>query len=223
MSKVDEHWELPEVVERFAVRDPDHRLRELVEEYTDPRKVRVLDAGCAGGRNTLFLAERDFDVHAVDGSKAMVKETRRRLVSVLGEAEAARRIRVALMDDLPYEDGAFHLLLSLGLLHNARSWEEWRRSARETTRVLRPGGRMLVAQFTPRTDLTGEGVRPVPGEPHLYDGFPRGVAVLLEPEELDREMAAFGLRPRTPTERGETETEKGRRVSANALYRKVDP
>jgi trans-aconitate 2-methyltransferase len=40
---------------------------------------RVLDAGCGTGRVTALLAEQAGDVVAVDGSSAMVEETRRRL------------------------------------------------------------------------------------------------------------------------------------------------
>lgn len=220
MPDIDDHWEEPEVVQRFADREPDRRLQELVEKYGDPAGIRVLDAGCAGGRNTVFLAEGSFDVHAMDGAEAMVAETRRRIEPLVGRDEADERVRVGLMTDLPYDDESFDLIVSLGLLHNARSWGEWKEAAAESARVLRTGGRLLLSQFTPRTDLTGEGVRPVPGDLHLYDGFPRGLAVLLEPEEVDRAMAPFGLHPEVPTEVGVTKKESGQRVSANALYRK---
>ena len=48
---------------------------ELIEEYPDPSRVRVLDLGCAGGRNTVVLAERGFDLEALDASAAMVAKT----------------------------------------------------------------------------------------------------------------------------------------------------
>ncbi len=215
-------WEDPEVVARFAGREPDLRLRALVEEYPRPEEVRVLDAGCAGGRNTVFLAERGFDVHALDASEAMVAETRRRLGAVLGADEARRRVRPGRMDERSaLADGSVDLVVSLGLLHNATSWEEWERAADETVRVLAPGGRLLISQFTPRTDLTGAGARPVPGSPHLWEGaLPGGPAVLLETAELDEAMRAHGLRVETPTTVGEGGSDRGRRVSAKGLYRK---
>lgn len=217
-------WSRPDVVRRFAERDPDDRLRTLVEEYPDPGSVRALDLGCAGGRNAVFLARKGFDVRAVDGSPAMVAETRRRLAAILGELEAGRRVTEAKMDHLPgFDDASFDLVVSLGLLHNAVSWAEWRRAAAETARVLAPGGRLLVSQFTPATDFRGDGIRKVSGEPHLYDALPHGPGILLEPGELDEEMARLGLEPERPTTTGRTELHPGQRVSAKGLYRKRRP
>lgn len=221
MEDRSDFWERPDIVARFAEREPDHRLAELVEGYERPPKTTVLDLGCAGGRNTVLLATRGFDVHAVDASAAMVAETRRRVAEVLGEEEGEARVRRGRMEDLSsYSTDSFDLVVSLGLLHNAGSWARWSRGADESARVVRPGGRMLVAHFSPETDLTGEGVRPVEGEPHVFEGFPGGRATLLHPAELDAEMADRGLTPEVPTTTGTTVLEKGRRVSVNALYRK---
>ena len=213
-------WEDPEVVERFASRAPDQRLVALIGDYDNPSAVRVLDIGCAGGRNTVLLAEAGFDVHALDGSPAMVAETRRRVSGILGKGEAESRVKIGRMDELTeFGDGTFDLVVSLGVLHSARSWPEWERAAAETARVLRSGGRLLLSQFTPETDLTGSGVQPVAGEHHLYEGLPGGRAVLLDPATLDAELELFGFEPEVPTTVGRTVTGGTRRVSANGLYR----
>jgi hypothetical protein len=47
------------------VRDPDHRLSELVDRCPDPEAVCVLDLGCAGKRNTVFLGRLGFDHRSV--------------------------------------------------------------------------------------------------------------------------------------------------------------
>ncbi len=214
-------WEDPERVDRFADRDPDHRLVELLAEYGDPGRTRVLDLGCAGGRNTELLAARGFDVVALDASRAMVARTRERVSAVLGPEEARRRVEEGRMDDLGrHADSSFDLVVALGILHSAGSREEWDRAASETARVLRAGGRLLFNQFTPEVDLTGDGVRQVPGEPDVYDGFPSGRVVLLQAEALDREWSARGLVPVVPSETVRVELEQGRRVSVNALYEK---
>jgi SAM-dependent methyltransferase len=218
----NEFWESPENVARFAAREPDVRLVGLVPGYPDPGSVRVLDIGCAGGRNAVYLARLGFDVHALDGSEAMVAETRRRLAPILGEAEAARRVRVSRMDDLGWaSDGSFDLVLALGIYHCAHSRAEWDRALSETARVLAPGGRLLVSVFTSETDLTGRGIAPVPGEPHVYEGFESGRSVLVDPGTLDADLARHGLSCVVPTTLARPKVETGRRISANGLYAKA--
>ena len=214
-------WDQPETVERFAHRAPDHRLTRLLKGVAHPSGFRVLDLGCAGGRNTVLLAEGGFDVWAADASAPMVSRTREAIRPLLGEEEARRRVQVGRMDDLSrFEDGAFDLVVALGLYQNAESLTEWDAALDETVRVLAPGGRVLVAHFTPEVDLTGESTRPVPGQPHVFEGLPGGRAVLVDADTLDAAMAHRGLDPDEPIETVRVETERGRRVTVNALYRK---
>jgi SAM-dependent methyltransferase len=218
---VDPAWEDPERVEEFAAKPPDHRLRALIEREGDPRRLRVLDLGCAGGRNSVFLAEQGVDVTATDGSRAMVERTRERLRALLGAREAARRVRLGPMDALPWAgDGAFDLVVALGIYHNARGAEEWHRTLAETARVLAPAGRALVSTFAPETDLEAQGKRPVPDVPHLYERPNGGLLYLVDPETLDRDMARHGLEPVEPTVTAQGKVDVGRRVSVNGLYRK---
>ena len=215
-------WERPESVAKFAARDPDLRLLEFLDDYEDPDQIRVLDLGCAGGRNSELLARRGFDLHALDASRAMVTHTRSRLAPILGAEEAAGRIRHGRMDDLSgFADGCFHLVVALGVYHCAASRREWDTALSETARVLQSDGRLLVAVFTPQTDLTGDGIRPVPGEPHLYDGLPSGRSFLVDQETLDAEVSRFGLAPVVPSRTVRVETGLGHRVTVNSLYRKT--
>lgn len=217
-------WEQPEQVEKFSAREPDRRLRDLLTSCEDPPSVRVLDLGCAGGRNTELLARRGFDVWALDASEAMVAETRRRLRPVLGPEEAADRVRLGTMDDLgAFDDATFDLVVALGVYHNARGPEEWERALDETARVLDDGGLLLVATFAPGTDLTGDGLEPVAGVEHLHRGAPAGPLYLLTAGELDDAMAGRGLHPVEGTETVEVDADPGRRITVNALYEKSPP
>ena len=161
-------WEDPEQVERFAGRDPDLRLIEVANTFADPATTTVMDLGCAGGRNTVFLAERGFDVFALDSAHAMVARTRSRVATVLGEAEAKRRVRFGTMEKLDeFPDGFFGLVVALGIYHNATTPDTWYGALRETGRVLKPGGLLLVSNFSPRTRPQGVPLKAVPGEDHL--------------------------------------------------------
>lgn len=214
-------WEQPENVERFANRPPDKRLEVLLNEYEDPAGTRVLDLGCAGGRNALLLAERGFDVYAIDASTAMVEHTRRRLRPLFGADGAAGRVWQGRMDDLSAFDTAWvDVVVALGILQSAESADEWDRTLEQIARILKPGGRVLVANFAPGTELMGELMRPVEGTSHVYEAVETLRFYLLEPAEIDAEMARHGLRPIAPTMSVEAAGDSGRHVTVNALYEK---
>ena len=215
-------WESDEAVERFTDREPDVRLLELVQGYPDPGRVRVLDIGCAGGRNTVMLTERGFNVFAVDSSTAMVARTRERVGRVLGQEEADRRVLLGHMEDLGrFADATVHVLIALGVLHQAVSESQWTEAIREMSRCAVPGGVLLVAAWSPRSRPHGESVRRVAGEGHVYEGFHSGTHYLVEAQVLDSALASAGFATLAPTEEVLVETEKGWRVTINGLYRRT--
>jgi SAM-dependent methyltransferase len=128
-------WNDPDRVEEFARRDPDHRLAELVKEIDSPASTRVLDLGCAGGRNAVFLLDRGFDVEALDAAPAMVERTGQDLVRASGNPDAARRVRLGRMDTLDFaDDGRYALIVALGIYHQAEDEAALDRALAESSR-----------------------------------------------------------------------------------------
>lgn len=215
----DPFWDRPDIVERFADRDPDHRLRRLMDDVEDPSAFRVLDLGCAAGRNTVYLAERGVDVHAVDASEAMLTRTRDRLGDVVGPEEAERRVRWALMTDLgAYDDASFELVIALGVLHTAVSVEEWNVAISEIARVIRPGGRVLVSNFSPGSRPEGERLPRVDGSPHARRWRDDRPMILMDAEEHDASFESHGFTPVEETETVHVPLEDGFRITVNAMY-----
>lgn len=214
-------WKDPETVDSFANRDADRRLVQLLDKYADPKEVRVLDLGCAGGRNTVLLASKGFDFLALDGSWPMMERTRSRVSEICGEAQALERVRPAIMDDLSeLADDTFQLIVALGIYHQALSLEHWHSCVSESARVLQQGGLVLISAFTPGSQPEGKPLDPVPNMPGMYGGFSSGPLCLFRAEEHDAQMASHGFRPHVPTETKRVETELGFRYTLNALYRK---
>ncbi len=204
------------MVETFAERTPDEQLMALLADA--PKSMRVLDLGCAGGRNTVWLAQSGFDFYALDSSSAMLEKTRSRVAAYVGTEEARRRVVRSQMEDLSaFESGFFDLVVCYGVYHCAQSIEEWHRALSETARVLKPGGRLLMSQFSPRSNLSGKGSQAL--EPHIYLAFEGRRMLLLEPEELDTWMAPHGLTPLEPTRVLTVPSDEGgTRVIVKGLY-----
>jgi SAM-dependent methyltransferase len=220
MHDQDSFWEDPEVVETFASRAPDHRLQRLIEDVDEPSRLHVLDVGCAGGRNTVYLANAGVDVHAVDTSAAMVERTRARLAEVVGEESAETRVRRGPMDDLGHiADASMDLVVVLGVLQSARSIEEWNEAVGEIRRVLKPGGRALVSNFAPESRPRGQPLVALVGEPDRYLWREDRRMVLLDPARHDAAFATHGFVPAEATEAVRVPLEEGYRISINALYR----
>lgn len=221
MTEARDRWNDAAQVERFAARDADHRLVALLGGHPDPAGTRVLDLGCAGGRNADWLARAGFDVWALDQAEAMVARTRERVGAVLGAAEARRRAiqgTMTALDVLPVE--TFDLVVALGIYHQAATEEEWFAALSETARVVAPGGRVLVSNFLPGTVLDGVALPRVEGTRFVHRGRHDGTLCLREAADLDADFRALGLPPEVPTETVVREVETSRRVVANARYRR---
>ncbi len=149
----------------------------------------------------------------------MIERTRTRVAEMIGPDEACRRVRVGPMDELDFASAFFDLIVALGVHHNAHCPEEWNRALSETSRVLKPRGLLLVANFAKRIRPEGAPLTPVPDLPHVYEGLPSGRVYLVDAAGLDAAMATHGLEPERPTRTVKVAKSGGLRVTVNGLYR----
>lgn len=120
----------------------DHVLRTMAAV---PVRSRVLDLGCGAGRHTEPLARLGFDVWACDDGDAAIAATRTRLLDLVGEAEALRRVTPARAAALGYPDDHFDWIVAHGVYDRAESAAEVKDMLGETRRVLKNGGWVVVA------------------------------------------------------------------------------
>lgn len=115
---------------------------------------RVLDAGAGDGNVALACLLRGAEVDACDIADAMVER---------GRLRCGARWRQGDVQALPYAAGEFDLVIST---FGAALAPRGRRTARELVRVLRPGGRLVLAAWT---------ARGLPGQLDEHVDLPEGV------------------------------------------------
>jgi SAM-dependent methyltransferase len=99
----------------------------------------VVDVGCGTGRLVEMIRHRlpEAELVGIDPSDGMVSVARTRFAGVLGV-----RIEAGSARDLPLESGSADVVTTTLSFHH---WDEPGDSLREVVRVLRPGGRLLLA------------------------------------------------------------------------------
>jgi ubiquinone/menaquinone biosynthesis C-methylase UbiE len=97
---------------------------------------RVLDAGCGSGPLFAALRDRGAIVTGFDKSTGMLELARRRL------GDGTDLYVADLGSPLPFPDGAFDDVIASLVLHYL---EDWTAPLAELRRVLKPGGRLIVA------------------------------------------------------------------------------
>jgi SAM-dependent methyltransferase len=117
-------------------------MRRLVLERLDPRPgERVLDLGFGGGGLLADLLRRGCVVVGVDVSQAAVARARRRF--------PAAELCLASAERLPLNDASVDKAASLNSLY---FWPDAGEAMGELARVIRPGGRLVLA-FEPPEEL----------------------------------------------------------------------
>ncbi|MCG8454811.1 MAG: class I SAM-dependent methyltransferase [Holophagales bacterium] len=101
----------------------------------------ALDLGCGSGRSTRFLKGLGLDAWGVDISQAMVGEARRL-------DPGGTYLTYPAGGRLPFEDAAFHLVLSTWVVLELGSRTDLEVFVREAARVLRPGGKGFLVTNT---------------------------------------------------------------------------
>src|SRR5258705_8322078 len=101
--------------------------------------MRVLDAGCGGGRNLVYLFREGYEIFGVDGDPHAIDATCC-LARLLAPALPSTNFRVEPIEAMSFPDAFADVVLSSAVLHFARDDAHFSAMLRGAWRVLRPGG-----------------------------------------------------------------------------------
>ena len=97
--------------------------------------MRILDAGCGGGRNLVYLLREGYEVFAVDLDAHAVEYVR-----TLAPALPAANFRVEAVERMSFDNASVDMVIVSAVLHFARDDAHFEAMVRESWRVLKPGG-----------------------------------------------------------------------------------
>ncbi|GAB3906786.1 class I SAM-dependent methyltransferase [Mucilaginibacter boryungensis] len=99
----------------------------------------ILDAGCGGGRNLHYFMSNGFNVYGIDADANAIAAVQQ-LSARLAPGNPVNNFVVSGLEDLPYTDNSFALVICSGVLHFATDDDHFDTMLRSMWRVLKPGG-----------------------------------------------------------------------------------
>lgn len=147
---------------------------------------RILDAGCGGGRNLVYLMREGFDVYGVDANS--------RAVAGL----PPDRFRAEPIEQMSFDDAFFEVVISSAVLHMARDQDQFNAMLQGMWRVLKPGG-LFFCRLASSIGMENQ-VRAISGRRHaLPDGSERYLVDAELLEELTESLGGELLDPMKTT------------------------
>ena len=122
-----------------------------------PRGERVLELGCGNGKSSRALVERGCDVVGIDLSRSALCLCRSSVPKC-----AVGQTLLADACSLPFADGTFFAVVALHVIGHLKEGDR-EQAARESVRVIRPGGTLYFTGFSREDFRAGNGCETEPG------------------------------------------------------------
>jgi SAM-dependent methyltransferase len=151
-------------------RDPHPEIAKVAELFEKSGIKRILDLGSGGGRHTVYLAERGFDVYGLDSAPTGLAYT----VVVLGKRGLSGHLTLHDMITLPYDNNYFDAVISIQVIHHNKI-EGIRKTIAEITRVLRSEGFIWITMPVSKNEPSSRQEEVEPGTFLPLDGREKGL------------------------------------------------
>ena len=102
--------------------------------------MRVVDAGCGGGRNLVYLLRKGCEVFGCDQNADAVESVRE---MALASGLPVENFSVAAVERMPFAEGMADVVICNAVLHFARDDAHFQAMVAELWRVLRVGGMLF--------------------------------------------------------------------------------
>lgn len=115
---------------------------EVLEAWNIDNNSNLLDVGCGAGQTAIPAAKRGIRVTGVDIAENLIEHAHQRAIA----EKIDTRFDVGDAENLPYSDHSYDVVISMfGAMFAPRPDQV----VKEFVRILKPGGRLLMANWTP--------------------------------------------------------------------------
>jgi len=111
------------------------------------KTMKILDAGCGEGRNMIYFLQEHYQIFGVDSNPIAIQMARIYAQTIQSDYDIYR-FQTALVEDMPFHQGAFDAVISSAVLHFAKNTVHFRQQFGEMMRVLKPGGLCFLRMTT---------------------------------------------------------------------------
>lgn len=147
------------------------------------KEMKILDAGCGEGRNSIYFLHEGYQIFGVDSNPIAIKMARIYAQTIQKDYDVFR-FQTSLIENIPFHQEAFDVVISSAVLHFAKRETHFFKMVDEMMRVLKPGGIFFLRMTTSQGDMQEK-------SPHLGDGvylLPDGSERFLLTDELENEI-----------------------------------
>lgn len=125
-----------------------------IEKFLKPG-VKILEIGAGTGRYSITLAQKGYDVTAVDLTPKHVEI----MTQKAGQLKNFRCMVADALDLSMFEDSSFDMILNFGPMYHLFNQKDKNQAVKETIRVARNGGICMFAYLPCASFVTGYGLR----------------------------------------------------------------
>lgn len=173
----DSYWQDKNTNILFQNRAPSKYITDEIDKL-NVNKKKCIDIGCGGGRYSKYLYDKKANILALDKNSEMFNH------------KLNINFIKSLMNNIPVVDNSYYLAISIGVIHNSVTVDEYIDSIKEAYRILEKDGYFLLSTFTDdviSNDLIKTGN-------HTYQIINRPPMVLLNKKQIHKYLEKCGFK-----------------------------
>lgn len=123
--------------------DIDIYLFDQIQKGRFTSEMKILDAGCGGGRNIIYFMRSGCNVFAVDQNAEAIEQIKY-LAKIIAPDLPPENFQTANIEKMPFPDNHLDWVISNAVLHFAENKTQFDEMLAEMWRVLKPNGTLFV-------------------------------------------------------------------------------